>query len=164
MWKSLITSGQQATRRTIRQPPSLWTPSRTPATRLPFSTSLQPQKEADNTNSNLKDRETLNPERTEGTKSGTDSEVAHHPAAYDPHNTAPESEMEAAGKEKQEEGQERNPLNMSAANSDVSAWRGPKEGGPERNVDKTSVSGRGTPKKNRRIDVKEDGTHVSYRD
>ncbi|KAJ5785248.1 uncharacterized protein N7503_010460 [Penicillium pulvis] len=161
MWKSLITSGQQAPRRICHQTSGLWTRSRTPATRNPFSTSLQLQ--ADN-KSTLQDRESLNPERNEGTKSGTDNEVAHHPAAYDPHNTAPESEMEAAGKEKHEEGQEHNPLDVSAANSDVSKWRGPKEGGPDRNVDKESLSGKGTPKKNRRIDVKEDGTHVSYRD
>ncbi|KAJ5650506.1 uncharacterized protein N7484_004229 [Penicillium longicatenatum] len=162
MWKSLITSGQQATRRICHQPPSLWTPPLGPAMKLPFSTSSRPQKDADN--SNLKDRETLNPERTEGTKSGTDSEVAQHPTAYDPHNTAPESEMEAAGKEKHEEGQDRNPLNMSAANSDVSAWRDSKEGGPDRNVEKPNISGRGSSKKNRSIHVKEDGTHVSYKD
>ncbi|KAJ6095881.1 hypothetical protein N7486_006627 [Penicillium sp. IBT 16267x] len=164
MWKSLITSGQQATRGIRHQPSnSLWTPSQTSATRTPFSTLSQLQKEANNSESSFEDRETLNPERTEATKSGTHSEVAHHPTAYDPQNTRPESEMEAAGKEKRDVGADGNPLNVSAANSDVSAWRGPKEGGPDRNVDK-EPSGKGTPKKNRSIHVKEDGTHVSYRD
>ncbi|KAJ5273747.1 hypothetical protein N7478_008872 [Penicillium angulare] len=168
MWKSLISNGQQATRTTrhlhLQPSTGLWTPPVSVSTRGTFSTSSQLQKEPGQTNSYSKEREKLNPERSEVTKSGTDSEVAHHPSAYDPHNTSPESELEAAGQEKHAEGKEGNPLNMSPANSDVSAWRRPTEGGPDRNADKTSISGKGSPKKGRSIHVKEDGTHVSYRD
>lgn len=109
------------------------------------------------------DRETLNPERSETTKSGTDGEVAKHPSAFDPSKTAPESEHEATAEESRKEGKD-DPLNMSPANKDVSAWRGPTEGGPDRNRDREASSSRGAPKKNRGIHVKEDGTHVSYQD
>jgi hypothetical protein len=53
---------------------------------------------------------------------------------------------------------------MSPANKDVSAWRGATEGGPDRNREQNASSSRGSPKKSRGIHVKEDGTHVSYRD
>lgn len=166
MWKSLISSGQQAIRTTRRLQPStgLWTPPVSLTTRGNFSTTSRSQKEPGQKDAFFQDREQLNPERSEVTKTGTDSEVAHHPTAYDPHNTAPESELEATGEEKQQEGKQGNPLDMSPANSDVSAWREPKEGMPDRNADKQSASGRGTTKKGRSIHVKEDGTHVSTRD
>ncbi|KAJ5923387.1 hypothetical protein N7454_008632 [Penicillium verhagenii] len=165
MWKSLITTGQQATRRTRpHQTLGLWKPPLSSATRGAFGTTSQCQKTANNAESSLKDREKLDPDRSEGTKSGTDSEVAQHPSAYDPHNTAPESELEAVGKEKQSQGVDANPLNMSPANSDVSAWREPTEGGPDRNVEKEATSAKGAPKKRRSIHVKDDGTHVSYQD
>lgn len=106
----------------------------------------------------------MNPERSEVTKSGTDSEVAHHPSAYDPTNTSPERELEATSEESQREGKAGNPLDMSPANKDVSAWRGPTEGGAERNADRDVSSAKGSPKKKRSIHVKDDGTHVSYRD
>lgn len=65
------------------------------------------------------------------------------------------------GEEHESEGKSGNPLDMSPANKDVSGWRGPTEGGPAQNADKPAPSGPGQPKKNRRIEVKEDGTHVS---
>ncbi|KAJ5646898.1 hypothetical protein N7490_003270 [Penicillium lividum] len=163
MFKSLIISGQRVVRTTRHQPsPGFLTPLLSPATRTPFTTTSRSQNAADK--NHLMDREKLDPERSEGTESGTDSEVAHHESAYDPHNTAPESEMEAVGKEKQEVGKDGNPLDMSAANSDVSSWRGPEEEGPVRNVDKPTHSGKGVTPKSRSIHVKEDGSHVSYRD
>jgi hypothetical protein len=96
------------------------------------------------------------------TKSGTDSEVAQHPAAYDPSKTAPETELRATKEEHKREGKRGSPLDMSPANKDVSAWRGPTEGGPAQSADKPGPSVRGQPKKNRKIEVKEDGTHVSH--
>jgi hypothetical protein len=97
------------------------------------------------------------------TKSGTDSEVAQHPTAYDPSKTAPETELRATGEEHEREGKSGNPLDMSPANKNVSGWRKPTEGGPAQNADKPGPSARGQPRKNRKIDVKEDGTHVSHR-
>jgi hypothetical protein len=163
MWKSIISISQQASRAT-RSPsqfsttvPALVTPT---ATKAPFSTTPGPQKSK---YQGLQDRESLSPERSETTKSGTDAEVAEHPAAFDPSNTAPESELAATAEESKKEGESDSPLDVSAANKDVSAWRHPTEGGPARNRDRES-SARGTPKKNRSVHVKEDGTHVSYKD
>lgn len=157
MWKSIISTGQQATRAT-RVQLFKTTPSAISAT--PFSTTANTKKEGDY---GLLDRETLNPERSETAKSGTDGEVAKHPSAFDPSNTSPEAEHEATARESRQEGKD-DPLNMSPANKDVSAWRGPTEGGPVRNKDREASSTPGKTKKGRGIHVKEDGTHVSYRD
>ncbi|KAJ5594980.1 uncharacterized protein N7459_001188 [Penicillium hispanicum] len=163
MWKSLISTGQQANRAAFKSyPADRISASLLPATARPFTAAPYRRKEATQHN-DVNDRESLNPERSEVTKSGTDNEVAQHPTAYDPHNTAPESELEATRKEQQSAGKEGNPLNVSPANQDVSAWRGPQEGGAARNADREASSARGIPKKNRSIHVKEDGTHVSYR-
>lgn len=123
----------------------------------PFSAALSLQKESEDF-----DREALQPDRAEGTKSGTDSEIAQHDSAYDPSNTAPESELEATEQENQQKGKG-GTLNVSGANQDVNKWRGPQEGGPDRNIERERPSGRGSPNKRRTIHVKEDGTHVAYR-
>lgn len=163
MWKTIISAGQQATRASRSQlskptSQSLATPT---ATRTPFSTT--PLRQIEDGQSSL-DRETLNPERSETAKSGTDGEVAKHPSAFDPKNTAPESELAATEEESRQEGKKESPLNMSPANRDASAWRRQEEDGPDRNRDREASSSRGAPKKGRGIHVKEDGTHVSYRD
>jgi hypothetical protein len=162
MWKSIISISQQASRATRSQfsttVPVLVSPT---ATKAPFSTTPRSQKSK---YENLQDRESLNPERSETTKSGTDGEVAMHPSAFDPSNTAPESELAATAEENKQEGKPDSPLDMSPANKDVSSWRRPTEGGPARNQDREASSTRGAPKKNRSIHVKEDGTHVSYKD
>ncbi|KAJ5796360.1 uncharacterized protein N7518_004900 [Penicillium psychrosexuale] len=159
MWKTIISAGQQATRSQVPKPTiqSLAAPT---ATRTPFSTT--PISQIEKGQGSL-DRETLNPERSETAKSGTDGEVAKHPSSFDPTNTAPESELSANEKESRQEGKE-SPLNMSPANRDASAWRTKEEDGPVRNRDRGVSSSRGTPNKARSIHVKEDGTHVSYRD
>ncbi|KAK4860786.1 hypothetical protein LT330_004517 [Penicillium expansum] len=163
MWKNIISAGLKATRATRGQvskatTQSLATPT---ATRTPFSTSPLPRIEK---GQDPLDRETLNPERSETAKSGTDGEVAKHPSAFDPKNTAPESELAATEEESRQEGKTESPLNMSPANRDASAWRHEAEDGPDRNRDRAASSSRGAPKKGRGIHVKEDGTHVSYRD
>ncbi|KAJ5129492.1 uncharacterized protein N7515_005531 [Penicillium bovifimosum] len=161
MWKSILSAGQQATRASRAQfvkTTSLATPT---ATRTPFSTTQRSQTEK---GPGVQDREALNPERSETSKSGTDSEVAKHPAAFDPHNTAPENELKATEDESKQEGKTDSPLDVSPANKDVSSWKRDTEGGPARNRDRDASSSRGAAKKNRGIHVKEDGTHVSYRD
>lgn len=95
------------------------------------------------------DRTALQPERSEGTLSGTDSEVAAHPSAYDPGKTSPESEIAAAEEESKEEGKTSNPLNMSAANQNVNRARDLKEGGADRNAAKAGPSSRGWTRKHR---------------
>ncbi|PYH93044.1 hypothetical protein BO71DRAFT_8938 [Aspergillus ellipticus CBS 707.79] len=97
------------------------------------------------------DRTVLDPQRSEVSKSGTDNEVAGHPAAYDPSKTSPESEIEATQEESQKEGKVSNPLDMSPANKDVSHWRHPTEGGPDHNAKKAAPSARGSAKKNRPV-------------
>ncbi|KAJ5226110.1 hypothetical protein N7468_007335 [Penicillium chermesinum] len=146
MWKNLISSGHQATKAT--------------SSLHAFSTIPFRQKEPEP--GTRSDRESLSPQRSEATKSGTDSEVAEHPAAFDPKNTSPEGELNQTAKESQQQGKQKNPLNMSPANQEVNDWKA--ENGKSRNADRDASSSRGAPKKNRSIHVKEDGTHVSYRD
>ncbi|PWY65240.1 hypothetical protein BO70DRAFT_366818 [Aspergillus heteromorphus CBS 117.55] len=100
------------------------------------------------------DRTVLDPQRSEVSKSGTDNEVAGHPAAYDPSKTSPESEIEATQEETRREGKVSNPLDMSPANKDVSHWRHPTEGGPDHNAEKSGPSSRGWTKKNRPVGEK----------
>uniref|UniRef100_A0A093Y736 Uncharacterized protein n=1 Tax=Talaromyces marneffei PM1 TaxID=1077442 RepID=A0A093Y736_TALMA len=76
--------------------------------RIPSRRNLQttsnlwaPQHEQDA--ARLINRDALNPSRSEGTGSGTDDEVASHYSSFDPKNTAPESEIEAAGRESKPE-------------------------------------------------------------
>lgn len=159
MWKSLISSSQQATRANPRNCVAALRITLPATSGRPFSAISRLEK--DNPPEDL-DREELRPERSEVTKSGTDNEIAHHDTAFDPSNTAPESEL-AATEHESKSTNVKGTLNMSPANKDVSAWRGPTEGGPDRNVDKGVSSKRGTPNKRRTIHVKEDGTHVSYR-
>lgn len=159
MWKNLISTGQQATRTTRRIHPSrgLWVPTTSTMPQRPFSAAPSLQKQSEDF-----DREALKPEPAEATKSATDQQISQHESAYDPHNTAPESEMEATEKESQQKGGTGS-LNVSGANQEVNKWRGPQEGGPDRNAEREASSSRGTPNKRRTIHVKEDGTHVSYR-
>ncbi|RJE19649.1 hypothetical protein PHISCL_08024 [Aspergillus sclerotialis] len=80
------------------------------------------------------DRTILDPDRNEGTQSGTDSEVARCRSSYDPTKTTPESEMAASEEESRHDGRKGSPLNVSAANQEASRPRDLREGGPDRNV------------------------------
>lgn len=164
MWKSVISGSHQAIRtaQRVTAKPSLWTPSASSAPIRTFSAIPKRQKET-NTQENDWDRESLNPRRSEVSKSGTDDEIAQHGTAFDPNTTAPEHELEETEQEAKSKG-EGGTLNMSPANKDVHAWKGPNEGGPERNEDRGVSSAKGSPNKRRSIHVKEDGTHVSYRE
>ena len=114
-----------------------------PATQFsprPFSqTSLSPYPRKDS-----QDRESIDTEATEYSKSGTDDGAARQEeAAFDPNNTDPEQEKKVAG-----EGQgEGNPLDVSPANPDVSQQRGKTEGGAENSGNERRSSGGGSPKK-----------------
>ena len=61
------------------------------------------------------DREKMNTESNEGSKTGTDaSSASQEEAAYNPNITQPQSEKEEAGK-----GNEHNPLDASGANPEL---------------------------------------------
>jgi len=90
------------------------------------------------------DRESINTEATENTKSGTDDSAARQEeAAFDPNKTDPESEKGAAGVGNEQSG---NPLEVSGANPDVSKERNQTEGGAEHGTGQRK-SGGGSPKK-----------------
>lgn len=157
MFKKLAFIGQQAqsASRVVQRPlPQLRTPLVQPtpvaSATVQFSThpALQTtKKDAGFSRSEDFDRTVLNPKRNEGTKSGTDSEVAQHGAAYDPSRTSPESEMEEMEEETQAEGGPANPLDVSGANQEVNRSRDPREGMADRNADREGHSTRGfTPK------------------
>jgi hypothetical protein len=76
------------------------------------------------------DREKMNPEPNETSKSGTDHESAKNDeAAFDPNITSPEGAMEKAG-----EGNKVNPLNASPANPDISQGTAEEQGGGDKKI------------------------------
>jgi len=96
------------------------------------------------------DKDSINTEATEYSKSGTDDAAAkNEEAAFDPSSTSPESERAKAGEGNEESG---NPLDVSPANQEVSKPRGETEGGAERAAGPREQSGEkssghGSPKK-----------------
>ncbi|KAI9835950.1 MAG: hypothetical protein M1819_001848 [Sarea resinae] len=93
------------------------------------------------------DRNSINTESTEYSKTGSDAESAHmDDAAYNPKKTDPGSELHSADKES---GAEPNPLDVSPANPEVSKQRDPTEGGAESGTanERGRSSGRGSPAK-----------------
>jgi hypothetical protein len=86
------------------------------------------------------DRETLRPRPNDGTKSGSDSDVADTGAAYDPKTTDP---VEAGKSVDRESGG--NPLEASGANQEFSQPHNPEEATERRN--KTTHSAGGKQKK-----------------
>ncbi|GKZ36360.1 hypothetical protein AbraIFM66950_007394 [Aspergillus brasiliensis] len=97
------------------------------------------------------DRNVLDPQRSESSYTGTDSEVAGHDAAFDPSNTSPEGQVEQAQKESEQQGKVSNPLDMSPGNKEASHARPPQEGGPDHNAEKEGPSSRGWTRKNREV-------------
>jgi len=88
------------------------------------------------------DKDSINTEATEYSKSGTDDASAkQEEAAFDPSTTDPKTEKNVAG-----EGQDGNPLEVSPANPEVSKPRGEQEGGAE-NAGENKASGGGSPRK-----------------
>ncbi|KAE8453439.1 hypothetical protein EG329_010300 [Mollisiaceae sp. DMI_Dod_QoI] len=126
-----------ATRQCIRtQAPRLIRPS--VSSIRPFSQILPatyPRKDS-------QDKDSINTEATEYSKSGTDDESARQEqAAFDGNTTDPGKEKDIAG-----EGEPENPLEVSPANPEVSKPRGEQEGGADR-PEKNTQSGGGSPKK-----------------
>lgn len=128
------TAGSQfiQSHRNISTAPNLWT--------------AQHEQNADR----LINRDALNPSRSEGTGTGTDDEVASHDAAFDPKNTAPESELEAAGRESEARSDTSNPLDVSPGNREVNKTRDPSQDPPESGVDKPA-SAKGWTRKGKAV-------------
>ncbi|KAI9673048.1 MAG: hypothetical protein M1817_003212 [Caeruleum heppii] len=120
----------------------------------PFSTTVParlPRKDS-------QDKDSINTEATEYSKSGTDDQAAHEDqAAFDPNQTAPETEKQTADQESgvsqrqsASKGSDPNPLEVSPANPEVSKQRDPQEGGAESSSrDRERASGSGSPRKNK---------------
>jgi len=106
---------------------------------------------------NDQDKDSINTDHTEYSKSGTDNETAEQEeAAFSPKETRPEEELKTAGKGKGGEEAEGNPLDVSPANQEVSKPRGEQEGGAERAKGGKNQSGEkgsytGKPKKGKEI-------------
>jgi hypothetical protein len=103
---------------------------------------------------NLIDRAILKPEHSEQTKSGTNDEVASHPASFDPSTTSPESVTDATRRETEGGGTSIDPLSASPANLEISKSRDPMEGGAEHNVAKKR-SAKGWTRKRKPVNVDE---------
>lgn len=85
------------------------------------------------------DRKSIDTEGTENTKSGTDDGAAkQEEAAFDPKTTSPGKEKKIAGEGNEESG---NPLDVSAANPEVSKPTEETEGGAEHGEGKKSSGG-----------------------
>ncbi|KAK3292747.1 uncharacterized protein B0H64DRAFT_435436 [Chaetomium fimeti] len=88
-------------------------------------------------NEDSQDRQSLNPRRSEGTKSGFDDEVAEKSdAAFNPKNTTPEGEKESAAK-----ASNGNPLEASGANQEFSRSKAPSEEATDKSDKKTKSVG-----------------------
>ncbi|ESZ94315.1 hypothetical protein SBOR_5311 [Sclerotinia borealis F-4128] len=135
------------TRRVSHTPLSIFTslPTRTSLSHLishphprPFTTThplSHPRKDS-------QDKNSINTESTEYSKSGTDDAAAREEeAAFDPNTTRPETEKAQAGKGAKKEG-EGNPLEVSPANTVVSEQKGGRGGGAERSAGGKEGSGR----------------------
>lgn len=156
MWKRIVSISQlpQLSSRTVQRPqlraaiikPDTVTISRTRGFHV--IPTLQGPRKQDNYNDQQDfDRKVLNPEKSEGTVSGTDSEIAKYPTAYDPTKTSPEREMRDTEKESQQDGKPGGPLDVSGANKDVNVGNEEKGAGPTQNADTGAHSTRGVTQK-----------------
>jgi len=94
------------------------------------------------------DKDSINTEATEYTKSGTDDGAARQEdAAFDPSTTDPQKEGEIAGQGNEKSG---NPLDVSPANPEVSKPKGDSESA-ENSGGRKAQSGAGSPKKGQQM-------------
>jgi hypothetical protein len=92
---------------------------------------------ASDNSSNTKDRESLNPRRSEGTKSGYDDQLAEKTdAAFNPKKTDPAAAMESAA-----QASNGNPLDASGANQEFSKSSNPSEKSTDDSDKKTRSKG-----------------------
>ncbi|OXV07147.1 hypothetical protein Egran_05083 [Elaphomyces granulatus] len=137
-WPKIVTRTVRASNKAGQPPPSTHSQSYAISSVLALfrSTTTSTTKHHQQNAESSIDRTTLKPERSEQTKSGTDDEVASHPASFDPSKTDPECAAKATKRESQRRGMPGSPLDTSPVNRDVSKPRDPAEGGAERNATK----------------------------
>jgi len=128
----------QAARTTLRPAaPTITAPALTVAARQ-YHTTLNLMSYKDD-----QDRQSLKPRPSEGTKSGSDDEVAEKTdAAFNPNKTAPEEEKASAANNG-------NPLEASGANQEFSKPQSPEE--PKDKSDKKTKSGGSKGKKHGKV-------------
>ncbi|EME48339.1 hypothetical protein DOTSEDRAFT_120969 [Dothistroma septosporum NZE10] len=106
-----------------------------------------------NDKENLMNKDSINTDSREYSKTGGDSSAATEDAAFDPQQTSPEEQHESA---KRESGGSNNPLNVSPANKEISdpndankggATGSPSETGSGSGSGRERSSGGGSPKK-----------------
>ncbi|CAF9937411.1 MAG: hypothetical protein ALECFALPRED_007242 [Alectoria fallacina] len=105
------------------------------------------------------DKDSINTEATEYSKSATDDESARQEdAAFDPDITDPQQEKDKAGEGTGDGSDTNNPLDVSPANPEVSKQRGETEGGAENSSsssntesDRKRSSGGSSPSKGSKV-------------
>ncbi len=144
----------QSTLRPSQTTPSLLSSPHRPFTITPHRPfSITAHRSARNANdkeekSALLDREAVNTESNEYSKSGSDAGAAsQQDPAFEPGKTDPDSEL--ASSKPGSDG--RDPLDVSPANTEISKPRDEKEGGPERGPERRKGSGKGGAQKNRKL-------------
>ncbi|KAL4908755.1 hypothetical protein BDW74DRAFT_145278 [Aspergillus multicolor] len=153
MWKEISRIAQLSRATPLRQTPrTLSSPAQVQfQARRTFLTTPARQSQPQDEEDHFHDRSKLDPHRSEETQSATTDEVAQRDTAFDPSNTAPESELGQSQQETKQKGDPRDPLTVSPADKDVGGARDPMEGGAAKNADKAGGehSGGGSPRKNR---------------
>lgn len=128
--------------RLLRVPASLRSTPFHPARSTTRLFSAFPSRRQDDKKDSMLDREKMNTESNEYSKSGSDAAAAtEDQAAFDPDKTSPESQKNSEGK----------PLEVSPGNHDVSQARDTEEGGSEKGVERTHSSGGGSPSKGKKV-------------
>jgi hypothetical protein len=123
--------------RTAVQRPTTYRPTTLALPRFLSSTSsLQARKDT-------QDKDSLNPQSSEYSKSGDDDAASGSGAAFDPNTTSPES----AEKSNEQENGGNGALNVSPGNPEVSKPRGDEEGGAQGSPKSGSSSGSGSAPK-----------------
>ena len=93
------------------------------------------------------DREAVNTESNEYSKTGSDDSAASQKdPAFQPGKTDPESQRASS-----RPGDGRDPLNVSPANKEISQPRDQQEGGAQGAPDRKKASGEGSGMKNRKV-------------
>ncbi|ERF76531.1 hypothetical protein EPUS_09012 [Endocarpon pusillum Z07020] len=97
--------------------------------------------------SSLMDRDSINTESNEYSKTGSDDSAAgHEDPAFQPGNNDPESQLEDSGP-----GDGRDPLKVSPANHEVSQPKMDTERGAQKGPERTETSGKGSGPKGGKV-------------
>ncbi|KKY14040.1 hypothetical protein UCRPC4_g06867 [Phaeomoniella chlamydospora] len=105
----------------------------------------------DDKKSTLMDREKMNTESNEYSKTGSDAKAAQEgEAAFDPSTTSPEAEKDSSSSTAPDSESQGDPLEMSPGNAKASQPRDEQEGGAQKGASKSGPSSRGGARKDRK--------------